>query len=111
VVTLATHLAAAETEDPTFEMELRRTWQQISADREAAINQIPGNVYGKVVQFLDPHGGKLTLAQWSIAWFDALDVAETTEAQYRSLAKNHILARWGDTRLDAISGLAVGSRR
>jgi integrase len=58
-------------------------------------------------QFLDPDGGKLTLAQWSIAWFDALDVAATTEAQYRSLAKNHILAQWGDTRLDAISGLAV----
>jgi integrase len=58
-------------------------------------------------QFLDPDGGKLTVAEWSIAWFDAIDVAATTEAQYRSLTKNHILARWGDTRLDAISGLAV----
>jgi hypothetical protein len=58
-------------------------------------------------QFLDPDGGKLTLAEWSIAWFDAIDVAATTEAQYRSLVRNHILARWGDVRLDAISGLAV----
>src|SRR5689334_8509403 len=58
-------------------------------------------------QFLDPDGGKLTLTEWSIAWFDALDVAATTEAQYRSLIRNHILARWGTSRLDAISGLAV----
>jgi integrase len=58
-------------------------------------------------QFLDPDGGKLTVAEWSIAWFDAIDVAATTEAQYRSLTKNHILARWGDTRIEAISGLAV----
>jgi integrase len=58
-------------------------------------------------QFLDPDGGKLTLAEWSVTWFDALDVAATTEAQYRSLIRNHILTRWGTTRLDAISGLAV----
>lgn len=58
-------------------------------------------------QFLDPDGGKLTLAEWSITWFDALDVAATTEAQYRSLVRNHILPRWGTARLDAISGLAV----
>lgn len=58
-------------------------------------------------QFLDPDGGKLTLAEWSVTWFDALDVAATTEAQYRSLVKNHVLARWGSTRLDGISGLAV----
>ncbi|GDY33592.1 tyrosine-type recombinase/integrase [Gandjariella thermophila] len=57
--------------------------------------------------FLDPDAGKLTLAEWSVTWFDALDVAATTTAQYRSLARNHILPRWGTTRLDAISGLAV----
>jgi integrase len=57
--------------------------------------------------FLDPDAGKLSLAEWSVTWFDALDVAETTAAQYRSLARNHILSRWGNTRLDAISGLAV----
>jgi hypothetical protein len=57
--------------------------------------------------FLDPDGGKLTLEEWSVTWFDALDVAATTEAQYRSLIRNHILTRWGATRLDSISGLAV----
>jgi integrase len=57
--------------------------------------------------FLDPDAGKLTLAEWSVTWFDALDVAATTAAQYRSLVRNHILPRWGSTRLDAISGLAV----
>ncbi|GLY69717.1 DMT family permease [Amycolatopsis taiwanensis] len=57
--------------------------------------------------FLDPDAGKLSLAEWTVAWFDALDVANTTEEQYRSLARNHIVPRWGTTRLDAISGLAV----
>jgi hypothetical protein len=55
-------------------------------------------------QFLDPDGGKLTLVEWSVTWFDALDVAATTEAQYRRLVRNHILTLWGSTRLDAISG-------
>ncbi|HEX5116321.1 MAG TPA: site-specific integrase [Pseudonocardiaceae bacterium] len=57
--------------------------------------------------FLDPAAGKLTLAEWSITWFDAIDVAEATASQYRSLTRNHILARWGTSSLDAISGLAV----
>jgi integrase len=57
--------------------------------------------------FLDPDAGKLTLAEWSVTWFDALDVADTTTAQYRSLTHNHILRRWGTISLDAISGLAV----
>jgi integrase len=57
--------------------------------------------------FLDPDAGKLSLAEWAVTWFDALDVADTTTAQYRSLADNHILPRWGTTSLDAISSLAV----
>lgn len=57
--------------------------------------------------FLDPDAGKLSLAEWSVTWFDALDVADTTAEQYRSLARNHIIPRWGTSRLDAISGLAV----
>jgi hypothetical protein len=57
VAALATHLAAAEAEDPTFGLELRSTWQQIIADRDGVINQITGNVSGKVVQARDIEGG------------------------------------------------------
>lgn len=99
----------------------KKTWRVRFAKEDGGFGTISGftsktaaeNKAGEIEadqrrgQFLDPDGGKLTLAEWSIAWFDALDVAATTEAQYRSLVNNHILARWGSTRLDAISGLAV----
>lgn len=57
--------------------------------------------------FLDPDVGKLKLADWSQTWLDALDVERTTEAQYRSLVRNHILPRWADTALNDIAGSAV----
>lgn len=57
VAALATHLAAAETEDPAFGVELRHTWQQVSASRGGVVNQITGNVSGKVVQARDIEGG------------------------------------------------------
>jgi integrase len=57
--------------------------------------------------FLDPDAGKLSLAEWSVTWFDSIDVADATTSQYRSLTRNHILPRWGASSLDAISGLAV----
>lgn len=59
--------------------------------------------------FLDPEAGKLSLAEWSVTWFDVLDVAAATQAQYRSLLDNHILPRWGATSLNAISGMSVHS--
>jgi integrase len=57
--------------------------------------------------FLDPAAGKLTLAEWTVTWFDAIDVADATASQYRSLTRNHIIPRWGTHSLDSISGLAV----
>ncbi|MFD4252539.1 tyrosine-type recombinase/integrase [Amycolatopsis thermoflava] len=57
--------------------------------------------------FLDPEAGKLLLAEWIVTWFDAIDVASATLAQYRSLTDNHIIPRWGDTSLNGISGIAV----
>jgi integrase len=57
--------------------------------------------------FIDPSAGKLTLAEWSTTWFDAMDVAPATASQYRSLTRNHILPRWGTISLSGISGLAV----
>lgn len=57
--------------------------------------------------WIDPAAGRITLAEWSTTWLDALDVAANTEAQYRSLLSNHILVRFGDTALSAITGIAV----
>jgi hypothetical protein len=53
----ATRLAAAEAEDPAFSAELRHTWQEVNATRGGVVNQILGNVSGKVVQARDIQGG------------------------------------------------------
>jgi integrase len=57
--------------------------------------------------FLDPAAGKLTLAEWSVTWFDAIDVAPATTSAYRSMATKHLLPRWGSTGLGDISNIAV----
>lgn len=57
VAALATQLAAAENEDPEFGAELRNTWQQVGATEGGVVNQITGNVSGKVVQARDIEGG------------------------------------------------------
>lgn len=57
VVALGEQLAAVEAEDPQFAAELRATWQQVQADRGGVVNQITGNVTGKVVQARDIEGG------------------------------------------------------
>ncbi|MGW5646199.1 tyrosine-type recombinase/integrase [Saccharopolyspora sp. NPDC003752] len=61
--------------------------------------------------WIDPAAGKITLAEWSATWLDALDVAETTEAQYLSLINNHIMPRWGDTALSDITGISISAWR
>jgi integrase len=57
--------------------------------------------------FIDPAGGKVTVAAWARRWCDALDVAPATYAQYRSLINNHILPRWGATALGELSGTGI----
>jgi hypothetical protein len=56
VTALATQLAAEETADPAFGKELRRTWQQVSATSGGVVNQISGDVSGRVVQARDIKG-------------------------------------------------------
>jgi hypothetical protein len=56
VAALATHHAAEENEDPAFSAELRRAWQQADASRGGVVNQVGGNVTGKVVQARDITG-------------------------------------------------------
>lgn len=60
-------------------------------------------------EFLDPDAGTLLLADWTVTWFAALDVAPATAAQYRSLTRTHLLPRWGTTALGDISGIAVNA--
>jgi hypothetical protein len=60
-------------------------------------------------EFIDPDGGTQLLADWTRSWFDVLDVAPTTLAQYRSPARPHILRRWGTTALGDIIGIAVNA--
>ena len=48
--------------------------------------------------FLDPDAGKLSLAEWSVTWFDSIDVAATTSAQYRSLARESDVQSGGGSR-------------
>jgi hypothetical protein len=50
VTALAEHLASEETADPGFGEELRRTWHRTTASHGGVVNQITGNVSGKVVQ-------------------------------------------------------------
>lgn len=56
VAALAAQLDTEETEDPGFGEELRRTWQQTTASQGGVVNQIAGNVSGKVVQARDITG-------------------------------------------------------
>ncbi|WP_024804447.1 hypothetical protein [Nocardia sp. BMG51109] len=61
VEVLSEELARTEREDPQFSAELRALWQEISvaqrADRDGVVNQISGDVSGKVVQARDIEGG------------------------------------------------------
>ncbi|MBW4717337.1 tyrosine-type recombinase/integrase [Saccharothrix obliqua] len=44
---------------------------------------------------------------WIEPWFDSLDVAPATLAQYRSLVRNHIGPRWSAVPFNTISNLAA----
>jgi hypothetical protein len=57
VTALATRLADEESRDPAFATELRATWQQVTAEQGGVVNQITGDVSGKVVQARDIKGG------------------------------------------------------
>jgi integrase len=57
--------------------------------------------------WLDPAGGKTTLAAWVARWVTTVDVQRRTEENYRSLLRNHILPRWAHTPLGEITTLDV----
>jgi integrase len=57
--------------------------------------------------WIDPDSNRRTLAEWVAEWLGALDVDTRTEDNYRSLLKNHILPKWGDTQLRDFSNNQV----
>ena len=58
-------------------------------------------------QFIDPAAGKITLGEWASIWADAHDVSAGTWAKYQSYLTNHILPRFADTPLTAITRMSV----
>jgi hypothetical protein len=54
---LAQELANAEATDPDFATALRATWQTISADNGAIVNNLSGTVSGNAVLARDIEGG------------------------------------------------------
>ncbi|OLB81920.1 MAG: site-specific integrase [Actinobacteria bacterium 13_2_20CM_2_71_6] len=57
--------------------------------------------------FINPDDGKITLREWVELWTEAHDVGPATWERYRSHLDIHILPRFGDTPLGAISRMAV----
>ncbi|SDC52574.1 hypothetical protein [Actinokineospora iranica] len=61
VAALADELARAEKADPAFHTELRSEWAKVAVHQQAehggVVNQITGNVSGKVLQARDIQGG------------------------------------------------------
>lgn len=57
--------------------------------------------------WIDPTAGQTTINEFTPDWLDALDVDKRTEDNYRSILRNHIQPRWGETGLVDISNLKV----
>lgn len=57
--------------------------------------------------FVDPRAGQTTLREWVAQWEEAHDVSAGTWAKYRSHLRNHILPKFGDTGLAAITRITV----
>lgn len=50
--------------------------------------------------WLDPSRSRVTVGEWSKAWFDThLGLKPTTLSGYDSALRNYVLPRWGNTRL------------
>jgi len=57
--------------------------------------------------FINPDSGRITLREWVEIWRDAHDVGAATWERYQSHLDLHILPRFGDTPINAISRMAV----
>ncbi|MEU8140257.1 tyrosine-type recombinase/integrase [Streptodolium elevatio] len=57
--------------------------------------------------FTDPALGQTPVREWVDTWRDTLDVGEETRSMYESILRNHLLPRWGEVELAAITRSAV----
>jgi integrase len=57
--------------------------------------------------WIDPTAGRITVNEFIPDWLDSLDIDVRTLENYRSLLRNHIQPRWGETALADISNLKV----
>lgn len=53
--------------------------------------------------WFDPRAGEVLTKTWIVQWEDSQDVSLNTQVTRSSLLKNHILPRWGDIPLNAIT--------
>ena len=53
--------------------------------------------------WVDPAAGRVTLEAWTARWLPTLTVSERTEENYRRDLRKHVLPRWGECQLAAIS--------
>lgn len=97
------------------------TWRVRYRRDDGTIGSIPGFINEKAAEdhaddlesekrkgtWLDPAAGQTLLNEFLTEWWGALDVDVRTEENYRSILRNHIKPRWGDTALAEIKNLKV----
>ncbi len=72
---------------------LKRVVQVWAADQEDKMRR---------GEFIDPHGGKITLAEWHAKWLETRRVEISTEEKVASLWRNHVEPRFGTWPLASI---------
>jgi len=61
--------------------------------------------------YIDPRQGAITVDRFSEEWIESLEVGPLSLRDYRSRLRAHILPRWGDVELGAITAMAVRTWR
>lgn len=64
-------------------------------------------VDGRRGVYIDPRKGTVTVAELAELWLESIDLRATSMRDYRSRLNAHILPRWGETEIGAITGMAV----
>lgn len=94
-----------------------RSWRVRYADRDGRVQSVSGfasaeraRTYAqngtarrRCGRWVDPADAQITLEAWTRTWLPTLAVSERTEENYRRDLRNHVLPRWGETPLAAIS--------
>jgi integrase len=60
--------------------------------------------------YLDPAAGKVSVAEFAGVWVGGVShLKESTAERYRGIVRNHVVPRWGSTRLSAVAPSDVAS--